>query len=391
MGALVIRNAVLYDGLGSEPVEDATLVAMDGVISFAGEGTADAPAGADVVDAAGRALLPGLIDCHVHLCLDAGPDFMAECRVPEVEAIARAERNARRTLDAGITAVRDLGGVGRASLVVAERRRRGEIAGCEILTAGNVLTVRGGHAHVIGLEADSAGELVDAVRKLRHEGADLIKIVATGGVLTEGVDAQSPKYTVEEIAAAVGEAHALGMRVSAHAIGVGGVVAALRAGVDSVEHGCFLDDQAVELLRRGTTYLVATLSAPTRILEAGDAVPSYAREKSIEVIEAHYASLRRAAESGARIAAGTDAGTPFNNHGTLAKELKLLHENGLPLERVLVAATSAGADLLGLADAGVLAPGKRADAVLLDADPLASIDAYERVSLVVQAGRIVRG
>src|SRR5438093_4112053 len=199
MPSLLIRDALLHDGSGTGPVPGASLLSVDGVITYAGpeSNAPQALSGARILRAEGRSLLPGLIDCHVHLCLDGGADFMAEARVPEDEAIARATRNALRALDAGITTVRDLGGIGRASIVVAERRRRGEIAGARILTAGSVVTVRGGHAHVIGREADTAEELVAAVADLHAEGADVVKIIATGGVLTEGVDATSATYTEE--------------------------------------------------------------------------------------------------------------------------------------------------------------------------------------------------
>ncbi|MCA1831859.1 MAG: amidohydrolase family protein [Actinomycetota bacterium] len=392
MADVVIRNAVLHNGRKSAPIEDAVLVTHRGVIAYAGpaRGAPPTTAADRVIDAGGGALLPGLIDCHVHVCVDGGPDFMAEAGVPEEEGVARGVRNARRTLDAGITTVRDLGGTGRASIIVSGQQRRGVIEGSRILTAGNVLTVRGGHAHYIGRQADTAEELVAEIRHLHDEGAEVVKIVATGGVLTEGVDATSAKYSEEQLHAAVDAAHALGMRVAAHAIGLDGIVAALRGGVDSVEHGCYLNEEAIGLLRDGSSYLVATLSAPTRILDGGDAVPEYARAKSLEVIKAHRASFRAAAEAGARMASGTDAGTPFNLHGGLAGELALMHDNGLPLDRVLISATSAAADLLGLNDAGVLEEGRRADAVVLDGDPLSSVDAYTKVSVVVQAGVVVR-
>lgn len=389
MRSLVVRDAVMHDGSGGPPVPAATLIATDGRISFAGPGSPAIPAGAEVIEAEGRHLVPGLIDAHVHLSLGAGPDFMAEGSVPEEVAVERAVANCARTLRAGVTTVRDLGGVGRACLRVASLRREGEIAGPRILTSGSVLTVRGGHAHVIGIEADTPAELVDAIASLADDGADVVKIVATGGVLTKGVDASSPTYPQDAIRVAVEAAHARGMRVSAHAIGDRGIDAALRAGADSVEHGCYLTEEAISRLCAGAQWLVPTLSAPHNVLRGGDEVPDYARAKSIEVGEHHRASFRRAAEAGARIAAGTDAGTPFNPHGGLAGELALNHENGLPLARVLIAATREGARLLGLDDAGMLREGFVADAVLLDDDPLRSVDAYRSVSLVVQDGAVV--
>lgn len=388
--ALTIRDALLFDGLGSPAIAGATLVVENGIIVYAGAGAEAPPARGRVVDAEGRALIPGLIDCHVHLCFDGEPSFEAEARSTEDEAYRRAVGNAGRALAAGVTAVRDLGGVGMASLRFAAAQRAGEVPGPRVLAAGKVLTRTRGHAYFIGIECDTAAELAAGARALFEAGAGCLKIVATGGVLTPDSDAREAAYTTEEMAPAVADAHARGLRVAAHAIGEAGILAALRAGVDSIEHGCYLTDEAIGYFRNGRAALVPTLSAPTKILEGGDDVPAYAREKSTLVIEHHRASFRRAAEAGARVASGTDAGTPYNRHGGIATELRLMAENGLPLDRVLRAATGEAAVLLDLSDAGALVPGRRADAVLLEGDPLSSVEAFEKVSLVAQSGRIVR-
>ena len=394
MARLVVRAPRMLDGRGSPPVEDATLICDKGRITYAGP-TAEAPphTSEDVVWEApgGSTLIPGLIDCHVHLCFDGTADFAAEAReMNGSRAALKAARNARRALDAGITTVRDLGGFELAMLDVARAQRDGVITGARILTAPAVLTVTGGHGHFIGWEVDSADELVKAVRKLVKAGADWIKIMSTGGVLTPGIGAQRSAYTVEQLTAVMDEAHEAGVRVATHAIGGEGIVRALRAGVDSVEHGCFLSDEALKLMHENGSWLVATLVAPDRILHGGEGVPEFAIRKSEEVSVSHHESFRRAVEAGVRIAAGTDAGTPFNHHGGLWRELALMHGAGMPLERVVAAATSEAASLLGV-DAGELAAGKIADAVVLDGDPLTDVSAYERVGLVVQDGRIVHG
>jgi imidazolonepropionase-like amidohydrolase len=178
------------------------------------------------------------------------------------------------------------------------------------------------------------------------------------------------------------------MRVAAHAIGAEGIHAAVEAGVDSIEHGCFLRDDSIEAMIAKPAWLVATLSAPEQIVR-GSGAPDYAVRKSEEVMPAHHDSFRRAASAGVRIASGTDAGTPFNPHGALSLELKLMHDLGLPPDRVLSAATREAAQLLGVGDVGTVEDEKVADLVLLDADPLDDVGAYAKVSLVVQAGRIV--
>lgn len=387
---LVIRGARLFDGRGADPIDGAVLVAEDDRIVYAGPWKG-APSFADAttIDAEGRALLPGLIDCHVHLCFDGVADFEREAgEMNPARGAVKAVSNAQRHLEAGVTTVRDLGGIGSAVIDFAWAQRRGMVAGARVLTAGEVLTITGGHAHFIGVEVDSAADLVREMRRLKKSGADLIKLIATGGVLTRGVSAQRSAFSVEQMAAAVNEAHEAELRVAAHAIGAAGIEGALQAGVDSIEHGCFITEEALKLFVGNPSWLVATLVAPHKIRYGGEGVPEFAVRKSDEVMGAHRESFRRAVEAGVRIASGTDAGTPFNPHGNLPLELRLMHEAGMPLGRVLVAATSEAASLLGLDDIGVLEPGRIADAVLLEGDPLADVGAYARPAIVVQGGRV---
>ncbi len=308
MAKLVVHAARLLDGRGSPPVLGAALVCEGGRIAYAGPAAgAPRPAPEDaVVDAGAGTLIPGLIDCHVHLCFDGTADFAGEAReLNPARAALKASANARRALEAGITTVRDLGGHELAMVDVARSQHDGLIAGPRILTAAAVLTITGGHGHFIGWEADTADELVRGVRRLIKAGADWIKIMSTGGVLTPRIGAQRSAYTVEQLAAAIDEAHEAGVRVATHAHGAEGIVRALRAGVDTVEHGSYLTDEALKLMLDGSAWLVATLVAPDRILHGGEGVPEYARRKSAEVLEAHRESFGRAVEGGVRIAAGT--------------------------------------------------------------------------------------
>jgi imidazolonepropionase-like amidohydrolase len=249
---------------------------------------------------------------------------------------------------------------------------------------------------VIGRQADGADEMRKAVREQLRAGADCIKLAATGGVMTPGVDPRSPQLTEDELRAGVDEAHKAFRRVAAHAQATSGIKNAVRAGVDSIEHGIFLDDEAIEEMRARGTFLVPTLVAPETIVAFGiDAgIPPYAVEKSMHVREVHRESFRRAVQAGVRIAMGSDAGTPFNRHGANAREIGLMVECGMPLLDALVAATRNAADLLDvLDDTGTVEPGKSADLLIIDGDPLADVtllSAPDRIAGVMKGGQWVK-
>jgi imidazolonepropionase-like amidohydrolase len=389
---LAVCDARLIDGDGESIVDKATVIIADGRIDHVGPSNA-APRLDDVdtiIDGAGRTLIPGLIDCHVHLCFDGSPDLPDD--PPQTNAAwaaVKASMNARRALESGVTAVRDLGGNGTALLAIARAKRLGLIEAPLILTAAQLITAAGGHGHSLGRTVESPSELPEAVRDLVRDGADVIKLIATAGALTPGIADHPPVFRAAEMAAAVAEAHKARLRVAAHAINAQGVLAALEAGVDSVEHACWISEAGLELMSARRAWLVATMLAAVRVAAGGPDVAPEIAAKAQGIVAAHRESFRRIIGTSARVAAGTDAGTPLNAHGSLAEELRLMHEAGLPLSRVLASATGEAAALLGLTDAGRLAVGSAADVVLLDGDPLADVGAYHRVSLVVQRGRIV--
>lgn len=391
MSRVAIVDARLVDGTGRDPVEDAVLVIADGSIEYAGPAAgAPATAGAPVISAGGGTLVPGLIDCHVHLCFDGTPELPDDPPASNAAWTAvKATVNAGRALRAGVTTVRDLGGNGSAVLAVARAKRAGLIEAPAILTAGQIITRPGGHGHSLGRAAGSSEELVAAVRELIGDGADLIKLIATAGALTPGVLTDPPAYRAEEMAAAVDAAHRAGRRVAAHAISAGGVLAALQAGVDSVEHACEVTPDALDLFAQRRTWLVATMIAAVRLARGGPGVATEVAVKAKEIADRHREAFVLAMRAGARIASGTDAGTPLNAHGLLADELDLMHEAGMALPAVLRAATSEAAALLGLAGTGQLTAGFAADVVLLGGDPLAEVAAYRAVRLVMQRGRVV--
>ena len=246
----------------------------------------------------------------------------------------------------------------------------------------------GGHIHYLGRTADGAEQMRLAVRENLAMGAACIKVVATGGVLTKGIDPRRPAYAQSELDALVSEAHRHGLKVAAHAIGEGGVAAAVRAGVDSIEHGMFLDDDTVELLRSNGTRLVPTFSAPARILSGS--APEWIKERARPAAAAQRAPFQAAIAAGVRIVAGTDAGTPDNHHGGVAGELTMMVDAGLDELAAVHAATGAAAELLGVSDRGTLAEGKAGDVLVVDGDPLTDIAVLAKPAHVFQDGRRVR-
>jgi imidazolonepropionase-like amidohydrolase len=387
---VVLRAPRLLDGTGGPPVDDAALLLEAGRITYAGP-AAGLPEGADrlpALDFPGATLLPGLVDVHVHLVASGGPDLAADVPKGEAERTLAAVANARRQLDQGVTLVRDLGAPGAEAVLVGRAVEAGTVAGPRVVAAGPAVTMTGGHIAYIGRVTDGPDAMRAAVRANLALGARCIKVVATGGVLTMGIDPREAAYTQEELDALVSEAHRLGLTVAAHAIGEGGVAAALRAGVDSVEHGMFLDDATIELfLATGARY-TPTFSAPHGIL-GGPSVPGWIKDRARPAAEAQVGSFRSAVEAGVRAVAGTDAGTPDNPHGGVAREVAFMVDAGLDVLAALKAATGEAADLLGVPDRGVLRPGAAADVLVATGDVAADVTALQRPHAVFQDGRRV--
>ena len=333
----------------------------------------------------GKTVLPGLIDVHVHLQFDGEADFEKEARdltTPGFAAL-KAMVNAKRNLDAGVTTVRDLGGMGGASIDVARAVAAGLVPGPRILAAGRALTVTGGHGHSIAFSREVA------VREEIRAGATVIKLIATGGVLTPGIPATFSAFTAEELEAGVREAHERNLSVAAHAIGANGIRAAVLAGVDSIEHCNQLNaSTAREMVARGT-FRSPTICAVRGILDHADRVAEYAVEKARAIEEDSKKALRTAVRTGVRPVCGTDAGTPFNAHGSAPREIVHMVEWGMPSLDALRAATANGAELLRLTDVGTIEPGKQADLLLVDGDPMEDPRTLLARKRVWRAGRPV--
>jgi imidazolonepropionase-like amidohydrolase len=387
---LVLRAPRLLDGTGTPAVTDAALLVEGGRIAYAGP-AAGLPEGAGrlpSLEFPGATLLPGLVDAHVHLVASGDPDLAAGLPKTEAERTLAAVVNARRNLDRGVTLVRDLGAPRAEAVLVGRAVEEGALAGPRVVAAGPAVTMTGGHIPYLGRVTDGVDAMRAAVRANLALGARCIKVVATGGVLTPGVDPRKPAYTQAELDALVDEAHRLGLTVAAHAIGEGGVAAALRAGVDSIEHGMFLDEAAIELFLATGARLSATFSAPYGIL-SGPSVPGWIKDRARPAAEAQARSFQAAVQAGVPVVAGTDAGTPDNHHGGVAREVGFMVEAGLDVLRGVQAATAEGADLLGVDNRGVLQRGAAADVLVAGGDVAADVAALQRVVAVFQDGRQV--
>src|SRR5881396_1374463 len=293
--SLAIRNILVIDGTGARLERATVVVDGDRIAAVGPDSRVKIPRGSRVIEGQGRALLPGLIDCHVHYCLDADPDAIRtlEQDDPTVTAV-KAVTHARATLEAGITTVRDVGSRDHISISVARAIKAGTIPGPRTLNAGLAICMPGGHAWFIGRQADGPAEVVKAVREQIRAGADVIKFIATGGVLTPGVSPGASQLTFNELRAGVDEAGRSGRRVAAHAHGAEGMKTAIRAGVHSIEHGTLMDQEALELFLVHKTFLVPTLSAIQSGMEHGKkgGMPDYALQKCVAMVDDLRANFR---------------------------------------------------------------------------------------------------
>ena len=372
----------------------AVLVDADRIVRVAPEAEFEGFDG-ETVDCADCTLMPGLIDCHVHLLFHGEPDPAADLdKLDAAHAVVRALEHARDTLHGGTTSVRDCGGREYQEFAVRDACNEGRFRGPTVRAAGKMICMTGGHGNRIGRVADGIDEVVKAVREQVHAGSDFVKIMATGGVMTPGVDPEDAHFTADEIAAGIAEAKRFRRRTASHAQGSEGILNATRGGVTSIEHGIFMTDECCrEMLERGT-FLVPTVAALRHILGNVDAgIPDYVMDKAARCAEAHERSVRMFHEAGGRIAMGTDAGTPFNLHGRNSDELRFMVEVGLSNLDALRAGTRNGADLMGLEDRGRIAEGAVADLLVVNGDPSKDIAAAADRSnhrRVVKDGVLIR-
>jgi imidazolonepropionase-like amidohydrolase len=382
-------------------LSDQTIVIEDGkIVSFGASADTKAPVDAVRIELPNATILPGLIDAHTHLTMD--PKFGYEelgLSIPR-EALIGA-KNARLTLEAGFTAVRNVGASGYSDVALRDAINAGDVPGPRMLVSGPALGITGGHcdenllAYQYHAAADGVADGIAAVQhKVRENikyGSDLIKICATGGVLSKGDDPQASQYTLEELKAIVADAHRLGRKVAAHAHGAQGILWASEAGVDSIEHGSYIDDAGIAEMKKNGTYLVPTLYLGDWFMENAERnhVPDFLLVKAKAVMPAARKNIAHAFASGVKVAFGTDAAV--YPHGLNAHEFAVMVKLGLTPLQAIQAATVNAADLLGWpGKVGSLEPGAWADIVAVDGDPLKDVTTLERVKFVMKGGEVVR-
>lgn len=371
---ILFKGGSVFDDAGGRLEGHGVLIEDGCIAKVAPCGEFEGYAG-ETVDTSGGTLLPGLIDCHVHLVYSGQPDpRSALARQSPAETALVTLENAQKDLAGGITAVRDCGGKDHLEFAVRDAIGRGTFPGPTIHAAGRMICMTGGHGNSIGRIADGADEVVKAVREQIHAGCDLVKIMATGGVMTPGVNPEDAHYSAAEMTAGVSEARRFHKRTASHAQGSEGILNAVRAGIHSIEHGIFMTEKCIEEMKEAGVYLVATISALKNIVaNAENGVPGYAVDKARRVGAHHLRSIELFHAAGGKFAMGTDAGTPFNYHGDNAQELAYLVEYGLSPSEALTAATANGADLMGLPGIGRIEAGKQADLLLVEGDPTKDI------------------
>ncbi|HWN45558.1 MAG TPA: amidohydrolase family protein [Thermoanaerobaculia bacterium] len=403
---VAIKAARLFSGKGDSTIRDAVVIIEGGKIKAVGSGL-QVPAGARVVDLGDATLLPGFIDAHTHVSGESEDDWtaaaMAGLRRTVPEVTLRATDYARDILMAGFTTIRDLGSGDWVDIGLRNTARDGIIAGPRMLVAAHSLGARGGHCDTTGFPFEAFGpepgvqqgiasgpdQFRDAVRFQVKYGADVIKVCATGGVLSLADEVDTPQLTQEEMNAIVEEAHRLRKKAAAHAHGAEGAKVAIRAGIDSIEHGSFLDDEALRLMKERGTWLVPTLLAGEYVTSPERKYPPEIAEKARAAMSKRSDMFRKAVKMGVKIAFGTDSGV--SPHGVNAREFKLMVDHGMTPAAALRAGTASAADLLGISQlTGTLEAGKEADIVAVPGDPLADVTATERVAFVMKQGRIYK-
>lgn len=404
----VIHAGSLLSIPGKAPVKNQTLVITDGVITAINKGFVkpkEISKNATLIDLSSSFVLPGLMDMHVHLQGEFSPKNDSEkLRMSDADKLVKSAYFAKKTLMAGFTTVRDLGGSPEQSFALRDGIKKGYLDGPRIIAAGSNVAVTGGHGDVDGMSPDlldmhTAQTICDgpydcrrATRRAIKYGADVIKITSTGGVLSDTNTGTGQQMADDELTEVVNAAHALGRKVASHAHAATGINAALRAGVDSIEHGSYANEESIKLFKQTGAYLVPTLMAGDTVVgmaKNSDFMSPVIAAKAIRVGGDMITNFKRSVNAGVKIAYGTDSGV--SRHGNNAREAVLMYQTGMKPNEIIKSATINAADLIGKSDSlGTLEIGKIADIIAVDNSPLKNIEALLDVDFVMKSGRIVK-
>ena len=396
----VIRAGHLLDVNSGRMLDNQQIVIQgDKIVSVGASGST--PAGAEIIDLPNATVLPGLIDAHVHLTMDERSIGYGALAISVPREALIGAKNAKITLDAGFTTVRNVAAGGFTDVALRDAINAGDVPGPRMLVSGPPLSITGGHCdenllpYEFHVQADGVADGIAAVQhKVRENikyGADLIKVCATGGVMSKGDDPNASQYTLEEMKAIVADAHRLGRKVAAHAHGAQGVTWASEAGVDSVEHGHLMDDNSIATLKKNGTYLVPTVYLTEWWTENMDRMhaPDYLKTKMRQVIQSSENNIRKAIAAGVKIGMGTDAAV--YPHGLNAHELAVYVKLGMTPMEAIRTATVNDADLLGWSDkVGSLEPNKWADVIAVDGDPTRDVTVLQHVKFVMKGGEVFK-
>ncbi|KML44396.1 metal-dependent hydrolase family protein [Cytobacillus firmus] len=386
----ILKGGSIIDGLNDDVLENSYIKVEDGRITEVKEGEPGDAEGFEIIDCTGKYILPGLIDCHVHLVWNGSADPQSLIKNEENDRIAlEAYKHALDTLKLGVTTVRDLGAPDRTVLHVRNVIDSGLLSGPTIIAAGAPICMTGGHVYYLGYESDGPDEVRKNTRRVLKEGADLVKVMATGGIYTKGEEPGSVQLTLEELSAAKEEALKKNKKVSAHADGIEGIMNCLEVGIDTIEHGIYADRQALEIMKNQGTFLVPTMAVMRQLISSPD-IPAYALEKAKQVVGPHFSMLQEAVQIGVKIATGTDCGSPLTPPRYYYDELAIMHEAGMSEMEVIRASTSVAAECLGIEDQrGSISPGKFADLLIADSNPLNDLNSLRGDKLVMKNGVLV--
>lgn len=386
---ILLKNGNLIDGISDGIRENINVVMEEDKII---EIIKELPKNLDeyeVHDCSGKYILPGLIDCHVHLVWDgsANPQEVINYE-PDESIILDAYAHAMDTLKLGITTVRDLGAPRGTVMNLRNKINENKLIGPTIVCSGPPIVMTGGHVHYLGYESDGDREVRKNTRRVLKEGADLVKVMATGGIYTEGEEPGSVQLNLDELSAAKEEALKKNKKVAAHADGIEGIMNCLEVGIDTIEHGIYADRNALEIMKNQGTYLVPTMKVMRQLTSSPD-IPEWALKKAEAVVQPHFEMLKQAVDIGVKIATGTDCGGPMTPPKYYYDEMLIMKDAGMNAMEVIKASTSVAADCIDRDDLGAIVNGKKADLLVIDRNPLENLEVLKGEKIIFKNGLIV--